>query len=327
MLTLIDTAPRFAVRAAWAVLLAAGMFGIPLDAHGGETDQYLTWDVELADSAPVFNAYLDAEIHAFVDKMNRRNRKVDDAVALTEELYRYLFAGLHASRVRNWLKNAESVDRYPGDELSDWDYQRMSIFREPAFPFILPMAQTIRVGDVYFGIDKIGHMFGFGRRYLQRYQRFRAEGDGHDAAVERVLTWGVRHELSFVGKLVDGVFSNGDLEANYQGLRLALTLSAGADALFYQDGGRWRYRGGIDIREYITPDFDESFNTNDYAPWRGRRVLPIVEERYLPRASSAEVEARFARYRQGYTPSASKRFVDAWFEAPKAPERIAAAQY
>lgn len=294
------------------IVLALLGLGCPAIAGAAETDQYLTWDIELEDAAPAFNSYIDEEIQVFLDKMNRRSRPVADVAELTEELYRHLFAGLHASRVRSWLKNADDVDRHPGDELSDWEYQRLSIFREPAFPFVLPMAQTIRVGEVYLGIDKVGHMFGFGRRYLQIYQRVRATGANHDDAVDRVLRWGIQHERSLVGKLVDGVFSHADLEANYQGFRMALALCGGPRPLFYEAHGAWHYRGGLDIRDYITPDFDESFNTNDYASWRGKRVLPIVEARYAPLSDSPAVLARFARYERDYTPSRSKRFVDAW---------------
>lgn len=283
-------------------------------AGAGETDQYLTWTIELEDSAPAFNAYLNEEIQTFVEKMNRRNDKVDDPAEFTAECFRHLFAGLFNSRLRNWLKNAEDVDRFPSDDLSDWEYQRLSVLREPAFPFILPMAQTIRLGDVYLGIDKIGHMFGFGRRYLQRYHRHRNAGDTHDEALDRVLAWGLRQELTLVGKLVDGIFSHADLEANYQGFRLARALSHGPDALFFREGDAWCYRGGLDIRDYITPDLDESYNTNDYAGWRGRRVIPIVEERYEPLADSARVRQRFSRYARDYAPSRSKRFVDAWLE-------------
>lgn len=294
-------------------------------AGAGETDQYMTWTVELSDCAPALNTYLDTEIQAFVDKMNRRNDQVEDVVALTEELYRHLFAGLHASRVRKWLRNTDAVERYPGDEFSDWAYQRLSIFREPAFPFVLPMAQTIRVGEVYLGIDKIGHMFGFGRRYFQIYHRFRDEGDSHDASVDRMLVWGIRNELSMVGKLVDGIFSNGDMEANYQGFRLAMAFGSGEAALFYREDGAWRYRGGLDIRNYITPDLDESFNTNDYAGWRGRRVLPVVEAEYSGPEERQAREARFKRYTRNYKPSRSKVFVDAWFDRQEAaaPEPVA----
>lgn len=288
------------------VFVLAGAF----EAQAGETDQYLTWEITLADSSAALNSFLEQEIGRFLEKANRRTRPPASAEELTIDLYLHLFEGLHSSRIRNWLKTSSAVERYPSNELSDWEYQRMSIFRKPAFPFILPMAQTVRVGEVYLGIDKIGHMFGFGRRYFQRYQRARAAGDSHDDAVERVLTWGIHHEYSVVGKLVDGVFSHGDMEANYQGFRLALDFSAGESPLFYREDGRWRYRGGLDIRDYVTPDFDESFNANNFARWRNRLVMPIVEARY----QGVTPPARFDVYQRQYKPSLSKLFVDAWFK-------------
>lgn len=287
---------------AWAALLC-----VSAAAWAGETDQYMTWDVTLQDSSTALNAWLNDEAEAFLDRVNRRSRPPADSGAVTIDFYQYLFQGLHASRIRRWLKNAETVDRYPGDELSDWAYQRESIFRRPAFPFILPMAQTVRIGEVYLGIDKIGHMFGFGRRYFQIYQRHRAAGLDHDAAVERVLTWGIQHEASVVGRVVDGIFSRADLEANYQGFRLALALGAGDAPRFHRVGKVWTLRGPLDLRDYVTPDFDESFNTSDYAPWRARRVVPVLEALY----GDAPVPARFAAYRAGYVPSPSQRFVEA----------------
>lgn len=297
----------------WAlVVCGVGIFVLAgaSKVQAGETDQYLTWEITLTDSADALNGFLCQEIVRFLEKANRRTRPPASAEELTIDLYLHLFEGLHSSRIRNWLKTSPEVARYPSDELSDWEYQRMSIFRKPAFPYILPMAQTIRVGEVYLGIDKIGHMFGFGRRYFQRYHRARAEGDTHDAALKRVLTWGIHHEFSVVGKLVDGVFSHGDMEANYQGFRLALAFSAGDSPLLYREDDRWRYRGGLDIRDYVTPDFDESFNTNTFARWRGRLVKPIVETRY----HSAPSPARFDVYERNYQPSLSKSFVDAWFQ-------------
>lgn len=282
-------------------------------AFGGETDQFLTWDIVLKDSAPAFNAYLDTEIRRFVARSNRKHRRIDDVDEFTQAFFRHLFQGVHASRVRRWLKRSEDVERYPPNSVSDFAYQRQSIFRRPAFPFVLPMAQTIRIGEVYCGIDKIGHMLGFGRRYHQIYRRHRAQGLSHDEALEKAIQWGVQHESSVVGKLVDGIFSHGDLEANYQGLRLALAFSGGTSPLFYREGKRWVYRGGLDIRDFVTPDFDESYNLNHYASWRHKRVAPELVEHYHDGVTGKIVEERFARYQQGWKPSRSKVIVDAHF--------------
>ncbi len=294
-------------------LLAALLVSLGMAVHAGETDQFLTWEIELRDSAPAFNEYLDEEIRHFVARSNRKNRRIEDVDQFTQALFRHLFQGLHASRVRRWLNNSDEVDRFPADEISDFAYQRRSVFRRPAFPFVLPMAQTIRVGEVYCGIDKIGHMLGFGRRYHQIYGRHRERGVSHDEALEKTVQWGLRHESSVVGKLVDGIFSHGDLEANYQGLRLALAFSGGPSPLFYREEGRWQYRGDLDIRDYITPDFDESYNLNHYAAWRHKQVAPELLKHYRDGAEGHIVRARFERYREGWHPSRSKEIIDAYF--------------
>jgi len=99
------------------------------------------------------------------------------------------------------------------------------------------------------------------------------------------------------------------MEANYQGLRLALAFSSGEAPLFYRENGAWRYRGGLDIRDYITPEMDESYNPSEYAPWRGRRVNPILDARY----KNAVPPSRFTTYQENFQPSLSKSFVDAQF--------------
>lgn len=173
-----------------------------------------------------------------------RARSVDSTEELTKEFYEYLFQGLHSSRVRAWANTSPEVDRFPGKSVSFFEYQRMSIFRDlTAFPFILPMARTVRIGDVYLGVDKIGHFFGFGRRYFQRYLRHRAEGMDGEAAMREVVRWGAVIESSFVGGLVDGIFSHADLEANFQGMLMAIDCCQGERAYFARERKVGPYAG------------------------------------------------------------------------------------
>ena len=113
--------------------------------------------------------------------------------------------------------------------------------------------------------------------------------------------------------MVDGIFSTPTWRPTTRGFARP-RLYHGPDARFYRDGDAWRYRGGLDIRDFVTPDMDESYNTNDYAGWRARLVTPIVEERYAPLEETDAVRDRFRRYARYYAPSRSKRFVDSWFE-------------
>ncbi len=301
----------------WRYILPALLLLAPFAASATETDQYLTWGVELADSTEPFNRFLNEQVEAFLVKANKRGWKNRSREELTQDLYLYLFQGLHMSRLRGWLRHSEEVDRYPDKSVSYLRYQRMSIYRAPSFPYILPMARTVRLNNVYLGIDKIGHVFGFGRRYYKRYLRYRAKGLSDEEATERVIRWGIHLETTFVGTLVDGIFSRGDLEADYQGFLLAKNLCGGDDPHVVQQDGRWTLVRPIDIRPYITPQFDESYNRSSYWGLRRRHVLRVMKKEYWPKLFQPDVQQRFAAYDE-WEPSLSSRILAAYYrETPK----------
>lgn len=284
-------------------------------AHAGETDQYLAWGVELEDSSEAFNRFLNDEIEEFLRKTNSWARRSYGPEELTQDLYLYLFQGLYSSRVRKWVKHSADVDRFPDDSVSSLQYRKMSIYRDLSIPHvILPLARTIRLNDVYLGIDKIGHFFGFGRRYYKRYLRFREEGLSEQEAMERVVLSGIHLEDTLVGKVVDGIFSHADLEADFQGFVMAKDLCDGENPYIIHDGEAWILAREIDIRKYITPDFDESYNNSTYWGTRRRNVLAILKDEYSAKRSLPEVQERIAGYRES-VPSLSKKAIAEHFEA------------
>lgn len=283
-------------------------------AYAGETDQYMLWGVELEDSTEVFNQYLNDEIEIFLEKRNKYNTGNYSREEIAQGVYLHLFEGLHRSRIKSWLKHSPEVDRFPDDSVSSFRYHRMSIYRDLSVPYvILPLARTIRLNDIYLGIDKIGHFFGFGRRYYRRYLRYREEGLSEDEAVEKVIRTGVHLENTIVGKLVDGIFSHGDLEADYQGFMMLKDLAEAEPFYFIKEDGRWILTRPVDIRPYITPDFDESYNNCTYWGLRRGNVLGILENEYSEKFQSPEVQRRLARYRESL-PSLSKNVIREYFE-------------
>lgn len=305
-----NTGLRRRLAAAALLCLAAAA----QEARAAETDQYMTWNVILSDSGDALNGFIQECIDEFLERANARVVPYADCDELVIGLYSHIYAGLHSSRIRGFFQESPEVALYPDRSVSNFEYQRRSILRGLAFPYILPMGRTIRVGDIYFGTDKFGHFFGFGRRYLQRYLRHRAEGDSHEEAAYRIVRWGIHMETGFVGLLVDGVFSHGDLEANYQGFLMAMNFCRGDLPYFGQVDGEWRLMRPVDFRDYVTPDFDESFNPSHYWALRRRQVLPILQEEYCDKQDGEIVTERFARYRKDYRPSFSKDVIDAHFE-------------
>lgn len=303
-----------------AVLLLAAVYAPR--APASETDQYLTWGVELKDSAPAMNAFLNEELQKYLVHANwPRNRSLS-ADEISIGFFKYLFEGLYKSRIRHWCFTSPDADRYPPNDVSPWGYQRASIYRKPAFPYVLPMARTIRLGDVYMGIDKISHIFGFGQRYYTQYIRKLAEGAPEEEALRSVIETGNFQEATLLGQLVCGVFSYADLEANYQGMMLARQLASGTEPCFAKDAqGLWTFQGAIDITAFITPAMDESWNNSHYGGMRKRNVLSTIASDYCNEEILAAVAPRFERYAQ-YPKSRSQLILEQMLdESGEKPQR------
>ena len=295
----------------------------PAAAVGLETDQYLTWGQTLEDSAGPVNEFVNARFAAALARVNRGAPERLACEDLPLRLYRSLFQSTLrrfvcpwcSSRIRRFMESDPAVDRFPPAEVSRGRYKHMSVYRDPAFPFILPLASTVRVGDVYFGADKPGHLFGFGGRYYQRYRKARRRGAEPEEAMRRAVRWGLTLERSLVGGIVDGIFSHGDLEANFQGLLLARDLcEADPPHLVLGESG-WRLARPVDMRRYITPFLDESYNNSHFSRQRWRHIRRILETEYCPLYGTAELQGRWERYARWPQSNLSREMIAAHFAA------------
>lgn len=85
-------------------------------------------------------------------------------------------------------------------------------------------ASTMHAFDLYFGSDKLGHMLNQGYQYYEKYQQALAENQSKEAALKKIVDYGIKSENQWFGLLVDGVYSNGDLSANIAGFHLYKNL-------------------------------------------------------------------------------------------------------
>ncbi len=308
---------RFGVQILVVATFVAGGFVAPAD----ETDQFMTWGVNLRDSAEQTNTHINNLLREAIDYRNGALEPPCDCQSLAFDAIDYMFKGRLTSRIMPVLESDESIDAYPPRSISRTRYQRSSIYRGLSFPFILPMGRTVRIGDVYFGEDKWGHFFGMGKRYYRHYLWYRENGMSEDDAIDMTINWGVFTENTLVGMVVDGIFSHADLEANYQGFELARHMCEGEAPYIGHGVDGWELVREIDLRDYITPYWDESYNPSHY--WGRRRILvmPILRDEYASKAQSPEVIARFRAY-QNYPPSRSVEYIRHYFvEREQFPQR------
>lgn len=90
-------------------------------------------------------------------------------------------------------------------------------FHRVISPSYFVFASTIKVYGVMMGVDKFGHFINQGYQYLEEYKKGLASLKDSSAAYKNMIQWGVDSEDGVFGSLVDGVYSNADLAANFAG--------------------------------------------------------------------------------------------------------------
>lgn len=302
---------RQIVFIAVVTIALVAMTARPTTVSAAETDQFLVWGVELDDGSEQLNQFINQEFERALARINRGDRQ-RPCSAVPGRLYRRAFSSLLSSRLRRFIETSE-IEWYPRRDVSNWEYRSQSVFRRSVFSFFLPMARTMRVGDVYLGVDKLAHMFGIGRRYYIHYRGQRRKLSAEEAQ-RKTVVWGLKMERFFLGGYAEGIISHADLEANFQGLRLAMDMCEGDDPYLIPGEDGWRFSRPIDLRDYVNPAFDESYNTNHYFRFQWRVVQPILQEKYCPRYGNEEVQRRLARYRRIDTGSLSREVIAQHYE-------------
>jgi hypothetical protein len=293
-----------------AVSLATGSFGL---AEAMETDQFMTFGIELADASEQLNRFVNDTATERLARINQRSEARRADLPCTK-VARYILRGFRKplySRVAHWGNTAPGIERFPSKDVPRSEYYRASILGVPFYShFNIPLGRTVNINGVYLGTDKLGHFLSFGARYYKQYLHRRADGLSSEAATMSTIEWGLRLEKGIVGGWTTGITSFADLEANYQGLLFARSLcEGGAGARLFRDKDyRWHLDAPIDVVRYINPDWDESFNTNVYARHRWRKIRARIA-RHCDGMQDPQVQARYRKYLDDYIPSENTRFM------------------
>jgi hypothetical protein len=277
-----------------AIALAAGP-AAPSEAL--ETDQFYAWTRPLADATDAVNAEINARIEDVLADVNtsRRTASCRDVAEAIHHGFEYA----NISRFEVWAMQTALVERAPADPDEESAYRREWIYGEtPALDPIrwMPPSPTIEVAGIRVGLDKIGHFLCEGASAEKSYRRARRSGVPEDEAVMKAMRLGILAERTVMGNSSSGVFSPADLEADFQGLSFYRGLcDAAAPALQRMPDG-WHLGRPFDLRDYVTPEWDESWQPNVYSPGRWTKVR-LVMRRHCDELSEPEVRKRRSAYR------------------------------
>jgi hypothetical protein len=291
-------AQAFLIAAITVVALLVGA-----SARALETDQYFAWTKPLGDSSDAINAKFNLEIELTLRALdqNRGQPLPCSVVALKikERMHFWIFQPIEL-----WAMQSPLFERVPA-RAEENTYVSKSIYGQHGpldVALWMPLAPTIEINGVRFGTDKLSHFVSSGWRYHVRYERALENGLSEMDAERTAIRFGVFEENTILGKGAIGVFSRGDLEADFGGMRFFEELCHGPDPMLVLDHGRWRRSRAFDMRRYVNPGWDESFQISIFSKARWRKVKPALLA-YCGLLQSPEVRRQRAYYLSIHTPT------------------------
>jgi hypothetical protein len=310
-----------------ALLCCGSFLGGPFESFLGvdtlearEVDQYMGWGHPLSDSGKKIDEQLKIFFLQGLIALNHKDSKgklscEEAIITLKKDFFRPTY-----QLIEEWIDHDPSIDRYPSRlEMDDASYTRNShIVRQP---FWVPLARGVKVYGIYAGADKFGHFTSFGSHYAEKYWKAKKKmnklpsEEAHKKALTAAVEYGFFSERTFVGKLATGVLSYADLEANYQGLLFTLEFckeNSKHPLKYDRSAGEWSidHFEAISLRDYVNPDWDETFNNSRYAFYKWDDTSEVFANKYCleigPKWKS--IEERFNTYYARYTPSLNKMY-------------------
>jgi hypothetical protein len=295
-----------------AALVVASVLPLP-PALAHESDQYsLPIGRDFADLGP----YLTSIIHrAIVDAVAHNNHAVDEAIAIGEpsrrieelqsgahiasKVWEFIFVAIPTNEVLDLILASEPVKaRYPGlitmyrPPVSIYDDARLVVDASKLVRTFF-RAGSVDGGGVLFGTDKLIHFINVGRIYHAKYATRIERGLTEEAATRSAIDSTSRNLLTsedgVLGMLSTGIYSNGDLAADYAGLlfyrNLAEPVRIGSRTLppmLERDGPHWRVAAQPDsdfFTVFFTPHWNEVLNPSRFVGYTAGRIRTLVAER------------------------------------------------
>lgn len=272
----------------------------------GETDQFYAGSAVIEDSSKEFNNYIHTSMKAALIRANKERHESCRLAAkevMVELLGEFsiidLVKNLSFSKISQFTKKSPLLDRFPLETVKNGRYRKDSIYKHRPFPTnVVGIARTLNINGIYFGADKIGHFAIIGKTYYNNFLKALKDGHSEEEAQDIAIKKGLRQEEAILGYKIGGTFSYGDLEANYQGYLFARNMCDGENPYLIKAQGKWTVNPEktFDIKNYITPKYDEAYNVNTWSPRVWKKMVNEIIPAYCANKINPDYLKRAAYY-------------------------------
>jgi hypothetical protein len=237
-----------------------------------ETDGFTDRYAPLEDSSGAINTRANQYVMKAISDLSTQSVGCDEE-ALYKEL-RYYFSNHMKGQLVKDILNDDSIPKRKITlehsvyrDWTPWDGLGMGL------TFVARSGVTIspilHFGNEIIGADKFEHFFGQGFAYFsQNYEK--------EKGATKAVKTGIFKEKIFLGgnKFGNGVFSYGDLAANFNGMRFWNHILQQNDDVLGSDhnlgpyivcqNNNWKQVKKIDFRDYMDSSMDESINCSKF---------------------------------------------------------------
>jgi hypothetical protein len=237
-----------------------------------ETDGFTNRNEPLEDSSAIINLKANNYVSKALKDLNDSSSICNEA-ALYHELRNYFANHMSGQLVIEILNNnmipkrPVTIENSVYKNWKPWDGIGLGL------RFVsrsgITLAPILHIGDELIGADKFEHFFGQGFSYF-------TENYLNHGGMTNAIKMGIFKEKIFLGgnKLGNGVFSYGDLSANFNGMRFWNHILQNNDDVLGADhnlgpyivceNNKWIKTKEIDFRDYIDSAMDESINCSKF---------------------------------------------------------------
>lgn len=262
------------------LILSLTLLALTSSTFAAEADNFTARFLALTDISGDLNKLANGAIREAISKLNREGGCA--SLGAETKLYNELkktFSNHSKGELVKTILYSQSVSK---NELplkqsiyAEWKISNgLLLGRKKAATSPLALSPLIQIGDQAIGVDKLEHMFGMGFSYFTQYY-------GKKKSIEHVLKVGIFKEKTFLGGNVfaTGVFSYGDLSANFNGMRFWNHILLKNEDILGKDynlgpyvvcsDSKWKVNEEMDFRNYIDASMDESINCSKFATKSG----------------------------------------------------------